>query len=50
MLTSYGMTETIVGVSAIALAINDAGRRLVGHCYEAEIHDNTRSPLRQVNQ
>ncbi len=30
LLTSYGMTETIWALSAIALAINGAGRRLVG--------------------
>ncbi|SPX12219.1 crotonobetaine/carnitine-CoA ligase [Escherichia coli] len=30
LLTSYGMTETIVGIIGDVLAINDAGRRLVG--------------------
>lgn len=33
LLTSYGMTETIVGIIGDRLAINDAGRRLVGRAF-----------------
>lgn len=33
LLTSYGMTETIVGIIGDHTAINDAGRRLVGRAF-----------------